>query len=61
MGQKQTVFIQRLIMRHTIEEKIMQLKAQKKELFDQVLAGTESDRSTGGAIITKEDFRFLLE
>ncbi|MBL9146719.1 MAG: DEAD/DEAH box helicase [Verrucomicrobiaceae bacterium] len=61
MGQKQTVFIQRLIMRHTIEEKIMQLKAQKRELFDQVLAGTEGDRSTGGAIITKEDFKFLLE
>jgi non-specific serine/threonine protein kinase len=61
MGQKQTVFIQRLLMRHTIEEKIMLLKAQKRELFDQVLAGTEGDRSTGGAIITRDDFKFLLE
>lgn len=61
MGQKQTVFIQRLIMRHTVEEKIMQLKAQKSALFEQVLAGTEADRSTSGAIITKDDFKFLLE
>ena len=61
MGQKKTVFIQRLLMRHTIEEKIMQLKAQKSALFEQVLAGTEGDRSTGGAIITRDDFKFLLE
>ncbi len=60
MGQKRTVFIQRLLMRHTVEEKIMQLKAQKRELFDRVLSGAEGERATG-AIITKEDFKFLLE
>ena len=60
MGQKQTVFIQRLLMRHTVEEKIMLLKAQKSELFDRVLSGAEGDRATG-AVITKDDFKFLLE
>lgn len=61
MGQKQTVFIQRLLMRHTIEEKIMLLKAQKQELFNRVLSGAEDDGSAGSALITREDFRFLLE
>ncbi len=61
MGQKNTVFIQRLLMRHTVEEKIMLLKAQKSELFDRVLSGAEGERSSGGAIITKDDFKFLLE
>ena len=60
MGQKRTVFIQRLLMRHTVEEKIMELKARKSELFDRVLSGAEGDRATG-AVITKEDFKFLLE
>ena len=60
MGQKRTVFIQRLLMRHTVEEKIMQLKARKRELFDRVLSGAEGDRATG-AVITKDDFKFLLE
>jgi len=48
-------------MRHTVEEKIMLLKAQKKELFDRVLSGNEGDRGTSGAIITRNDFKFLLE
>lgn len=61
MGQKNTVFIQRLLMRHTVEEKIMLLKAQKRELFDRVLSGAEGERGSGGAIITKDDFKFLLE
>ena len=60
MGQKSTVFIQRLLMRHTVEEKIMQLKAQKREIFDRVLSGAEGERATG-AVITREDFKFLLE
>ena len=61
MGQKNTEFIQRLLMRHTVEEKIMLLKAQKRELFDRVLSGAEGERGSGGAIITKDDFKFLLE
>jgi SNF2 family DNA or RNA helicase len=60
MGQKQTVFIQRLLMRHTIEEKIMQLKAEKRALFDQVMDGSDEDRRTSGSLITKDDFKFLL-
>jgi superfamily II DNA or RNA helicase len=62
MGQKSTVFIQRLLMRHTIEEKIMQLKAQKKELFDRVMDGTITTDAAGkSAVITREDFKFLLD
>ncbi|MFZ4765674.1 MAG: DEAD/DEAH box helicase [Roseimicrobium sp.] len=59
MGQTQRVFIQRLLMRHTVEEKITQLKARKQALFDQVMSGTE-ERASGGALITREDFGFLL-
>jgi non-specific serine/threonine protein kinase len=60
MGQTSTVFIQRLLMLHTVEEKIMTLKGRKKELFEQVVNGS----STGdgqGALITRDDFKFLLE
>lgn len=60
MGQKSTVFIQRLLMLHTVEEKIMELKAQKRALFDQVMAGGTVDSSAAGAVITKDDLRFLL-
>jgi SNF2 family DNA or RNA helicase len=38
MGQKNTVFSYRLIARNTIEEKILKLQAQKKELFDALIA-----------------------
>lgn len=61
MGQKSTVFIQRLLMLHTVEEKIMQLKAKKSALFEQVINGSSVDGSTGGSLMTKDDFRFLLE
>lgn len=61
MGQKSTVFIQRLLMLHTVEEKIMQLKAKKRALFEQVINGSSVDGSTGGALMTRDDFRFLLE
>jgi len=61
MGQKNTVFIQRLLMLHTVEEKIMQLKAVKRQLFDQVMSATVSSEASGqGSVITKDDFRFLL-
>jgi superfamily II DNA or RNA helicase len=61
MGQKKTVFIQRLLMLHTVEEKIMLLKAKKRALFDEVMNGSSVDGSSGGALMTKDDFRFLLE
>ncbi len=62
MGQTNTVFIQRLLMLHTVEEKIMQLKAKKRELFDQVINGSSTGDVPGAsALITKDDFRYLLE
>jgi SNF2 family DNA or RNA helicase len=58
IGQKNTVFIHRLLMRHTVEEKMMELKRKKQDLFRQIVENSESP--TGGAMITKEDFTFLL-
>jgi len=58
IGQKQTVFVQRLLMRYTVEEKMMLLKERKRKLFDQVLAG-QTDRDAGG-ILSRDDFAFLL-
>ena len=59
IGQQATVFIQRLIMRDSIEEKIMTLKARKKELFHAIVEDPAAARRKGAAI-TKEDFEFLL-
>lgn len=60
IGQKQTVFIQRVLMRHSIEEKIMELKRRKQELFNTIMGDGAAER-TEGSIITREDFEFLLE
>lgn len=60
IGQKQSVFIQRLLMRHSVEEKITVLKKKKQALFEAVVAGSEAE-PTGAAKLTAEDFRFLLE
>lgn len=57
IGQTERVTITRLIMRHTIEEKMMALKEQKLKLYKSIL----EDGSTGaGAGLTREDFDFLL-
>jgi len=63
LGQQQSVFIQRLLMRHSVEEKIAQLKQRKRALFDAVVSpeGAESASETGAASLTVDDFRFLLE
>jgi non-specific serine/threonine protein kinase len=58
MGQQQTVFVTRLVMRHTVEEKIMQLKEQKQAIFDAIISGTGDGKATG--TLTREDFEFLL-
>ena len=57
IGQTEQVTITRLIMRHTIEEKMMALKAQKTQLYKAIL---EDGASGGGAGLTREDFDFLL-
>ncbi len=59
IGQKQKVSIMRLLMRHTIEEKMMALKQQKMELYHAVLEG--ASHKGGGAGLTQKDFEFLLE
>ncbi|MDT7042083.1 DEAD/DEAH box helicase [Candidatus Nitronereus thalassa] len=58
IGQTQKVSILRILMRHSVEEKMMALKDQKSALYQAVLEGT-THRGTG-ASITKEDFDFLL-
>ena len=58
IGQKNKVIVTRLLMRHTIEEKMTALKAGKAALYSALMDGPE-----GGAdkAITREDFDFLLE
>lgn len=59
IGQKQKVSIMRLLMRHTIEEKMMELKQQKLELYQAVLEGAA--HRGGGTGLSQKDFDFLLE
>jgi len=59
IGQQQTVFIHRLLMRDSIEEKIMTLKARKQKLFQAVVEDPAAARKKG-PLITKQDFEFLL-
>ncbi len=59
IGQTQKVSIIRILMRHSIEEKMMKLKAQKRSLYEAVLAG--SAQKGAGASLSKADFDFLLE
>ncbi len=58
IGQTQTVSILRILMRHSIEEKMVELKKQKSALYQAVLEGTVHQKA--GVSIAKEDFEFLL-
>ena len=58
IGQTQKVSILRILMRHSVEEKMMALKQQKTALYQAVLEG--ATHKGAGASITKEDFEFLL-
>ena len=58
IGQLQKVSILRILMRHSIEEKMMSLKKQKYVLYKAVFEGAMNRGA--GASITKEDFDFLL-
>jgi non-specific serine/threonine protein kinase len=57
IGQKNTVIVTRLLMSHTVEEKMMQLKRKKLALYRALL---ESPEKGGPTAITREDFDFLL-
>jgi non-specific serine/threonine protein kinase len=58
IGQRRTVTITRILMRHTIEEKMMALKLRKLALYRAVLAGAAG--GGGGAALSREDLAFLL-
>ncbi|MGE4170380.1 MAG: DEAD/DEAH box helicase [Candidatus Margulisiibacteriota bacterium] len=58
LGQTQHVFVTKLVMRHTVEEKMMQLKAKKQALFESVLNNGVGDKALGA--ISKEDLAFLI-
>lgn len=59
IGQQRSVFIQRLIIRHSIEEKMLELKKRKQQLFDEIVEA-ESREKNKKASLSAEDFQFLL-
>ena len=58
IGQKQTVSVMRILMRHTVEEKMTALKQRKLALYEAVMQGAV--RGAGQGVLTKADFDFLL-
>jgi superfamily II DNA or RNA helicase len=56
IGQTKTVMVYRLVAKDTIEQKVMNLKERKEELFDSVV-GSEA---LAGAVLTAEEIRGLL-
>jgi SNF2 family DNA or RNA helicase len=56
IGQTKTVMVYRLVAKDTIEQKVMDLKARKTELFDSVIGG----EALAGAALTAEEIRGLL-
>jgi hypothetical protein len=58
MGQKQTVFVQRMLMRNSIEEKMIALKKEKQKLFDEIINSNE--KKARSSIISKEQLLDLL-
>jgi hypothetical protein len=57
IGQVRQVTITRLLMRHSIEEKMMELKKRKLKLYRALLEDAEHD---AGGSIGRDDFEFLL-
>ncbi|MGE0274438.1 MAG: SNF2-related protein [Nitrospiraceae bacterium] len=58
IGQHRPVSIVRLLMRHSIEEKMIALKQRKLDLYEAVMRGTV--RGAGQGVLTRADFDFLL-
>ncbi|MFP4202707.1 MAG: SNF2-related protein [Opitutales bacterium] len=58
IGQKRAVFVQRLVMQHSIEERMLQLKARKADLFRQLVE--DPGEKASGAAFSREDFEFLI-
>ncbi|MGJ8653987.1 MAG: SNF2-related protein [Opitutaceae bacterium] len=59
IGQKRAVFVQRLIMQHTIEARMLELKARKAELFRQLV--DEPGGQPASAKLSRSDLEYLLE
>jgi superfamily II DNA or RNA helicase len=57
IGQTAKVTVTRLLMRHTVEEKMMALKERKLKLYKALL---DDAAGAGGTSLSKEDFDFLL-
>ncbi len=57
IGQQKTVFVSRLVMHGSIEEKMMVLKEKKLKLFNEVVE--QAEHKTKG-LISKQDFDLLL-
>lgn len=58
IGQRRAVSVTRILMRHTIEDKMMELKRRKRALFEAIMQGA-ADRGAGAAL-TRADVDFLL-
>ena len=56
IGQQNSVTVMKLVARNTVEERILDLQAEKRELFNQLL----SNAPTASNQLTPEDFEFLL-
>lgn len=59
IGQKKNVFVTRLLMERTVEEKMVLLKKKKAQLYREVLDGALPKSGKAG-FLTKDDFEFLL-
>ena len=58
IGQTRSVFVQRLIMQHSIEARMLELKARKAELFQRLVEQPGGRTAASGLI--REDFDYLL-
>ncbi|HAV14504.1 MAG TPA: hypothetical protein DCX06_13590 [Opitutae bacterium] len=59
IGQTRSVFVQRLIMQHTIEARMLELKARKAELFRQLVE--EPGGKSASAKLSRSDLEYLME
>ncbi|MDQ8209180.1 DEAD/DEAH box helicase [Coraliomargarita sp. SDUM461003] len=58
IGQTRSVFVQRLIMQHSIEARMLELKARKAELFKQLVEEPGAKAAKAG--LNRDDFDYLL-
>lgn len=59
IGQQRAVFVQRLIMQHSIESRMMELKNRKADLFRQLVEAPGAKTARAG--LSRHDFEYLLE